>query len=389
MISTLPYWKVKRELVRAWQKLVDPIDDFFERQLLTICYDRFLRGRSKITQGSVPLGENVAIYVVYSPRGLGQSHFNTLREMRKSRVAPVIVANHPLSANDKNLLISKVSLIIERPNIGYDFGGYRDGILHLSSQLLNFRRLYLLNDSAWMIDSKKNWFDDVESLVCDFVGASSHFTMPLCSVENFARFEWSYSEEGKKFHYQSYALCFGKNMLKDPEFLAFWKKFKLSRIKKRTISRGEIGLSQWVIKNGYTHGATCSTKNIEWELHALSVGSLKREVQSLVIPADTYLPYLISNLMNLPDQDDLYRQEVVKAILLTICRVGFIYCAPLFVIEQRGFQFVKKSPVTLSRHGADNMLKILSQLEGPMAKVAFEEAKELYKSKFGNVTIAV
>lgn len=389
MTSTLPYWKVKRELARAWQKLIDPIDDFFERQLLTICYDRFLRGRSKITQGSVPLGENVAIYLVYSPRGLSQSHFNTLREMRKSQVAPVIVANHPLSSNDKSLLVSKVSLIIERPNVGYDFGGYRDGILHLSSQLLNFKRLYLLNDSAWMIDSKKNWFDDVESLIYDFVGASSHFTMPLCSVENFARFEWSYSEEGKKFHYQSYALCFGKKILKDPEFLAFWKKFKLSRIKKRTISRGEIDLSQWVINNGYTHGATCSTKNIEWELHALSVSSLKREVQSLVIPADTYLPYLISNLMNLPDQDNLYRQEVVKAILLTICRVGFIYCAPLFAIKQRGFQFVKKSPVTLSRHGADNMLKILSQLEGPMAKVAFEEAKELYNSKFGNVAIAV
>jgi hypothetical protein len=389
MSSTLSYWKIKRELVRAWRKLVEPIDEFFELHLLTMCYDRFLCGNSTITRGSVPLGENVAIYLVYSPKGLSQSHINTLKEMEKSQVSPVLVTNHPISFSDRNLLMPKVSTIIERPNIGYDFGGYRDGILHLASELFKFKRLYLLNDSAWMIDNKENWFDKVESLDYDFVGASSHFTMPHSSVKNFARFAWSYSEEGKAFHYQSYALCFGKKILKDPRFLEYWRKFKMSRVKKRTISRGEIGLSQWVMQNGYTHGATCSTKNIESELRDLSVGDLKRELQSLVIPADTYLPELIANLLTFSDEDDWYRQEIVKAILLTICRVGFIYGAPHFAIKKRGFQFLKKSPVTLSRHGADSMLKILSQLEGPLGKVAFEEAKELYKSKFGNIPIEV
>jgi len=40
--------------------------------------------------------------------------------------------------------------VIERPNFGYDFGGYRDGILLLEAWGIAPERLLILNDSIWM-----------------------------------------------------------------------------------------------------------------------------------------------------------------------------------------------------------------------------------------------
>ncbi|MCY4336191.1 MAG: hypothetical protein OXC60_16150 [Litoreibacter sp.] len=207
-----------------------------------------------------------------------------LKEMTSAGISPLVVSNLPLNEENRAKLAQSSALILERPNVGYDFGRYRDGVLELAAQLSTLDRLWLLNYSVWSVHQATSWFDDARSLKTDFVGATSNFAMPRVDPHRFREITWDFSFEHKIFHYASYALGVGSAILKDPDFLKYWNKLEIRNDKSRTVRRGEIGLSQWVLARGFSHGATYEVDKLDAELARMDDAEIDKIAQELIFP---------------------------------------------------------------------------------------------------------
>lgn len=140
-------------------------------------YDLVTSRAIKRSVGAVPLGRDVAIYLIFPSSGVLTSHLYMLQKLRKSGISPIVVSNIPLNAPDREKLSDFAARIIERPNTGYDFGGYRDGVLEISEHLAKLERIWLINDSVWLVPQAQNWFEQVRTMNEDFVAATSNFSI--------------------------------------------------------------------------------------------------------------------------------------------------------------------------------------------------------------------
>ncbi|NHM19294.1 hypothetical protein G0Q02_14155 [Epibacterium mobile] len=75
------------------------------------------------------------------------------------------------------------------------------------------------------------------------------------------------------------------------------------------------------------------------------------------------------------------RHDRYNVILVAIARQSIGYALPYFNLHYKKFQFIKKSPLKLSRRGAEATLQIMAELDGPMAKHALIEAQHLFSER--------
>ena len=377
-MKKLPLWKLRREAKRAVRQIVGLPGLTWEYLFLRPLYDRRTSRQMVVHEGARPVVGEVAIYLVYAPQGLLGSHHDMLAQLAADGITPVVVSNLPLSGADRETLLAQSALVIERPNVGYDFGGYRDAVLQLEPHLATLDRLYILNDSVWMIEAPQSWFQQVRAAGRDFVGATSNFGIARLDAEDFRNLTWRYTPDHANFHYASYALAVGPNILQDPEFMAYWRDFRLSNNKKRTVRRGEIGLTKWVQAQGHSHCATCDVTDLDHEIEALDNTALDDLARHLVIPEDTRLTQQHAIALQSDPMTEAGRRDRIQITLMAVARQAMGYAMPYFTLRHRDFQFVKKSPLRLSRSGAEITLEILSELDGPMGRRAHAEAQEMF-----------
>jgi hypothetical protein len=380
-MKRLPYWKLKREAKRVVHKMSGLPGVVWEYLFLRPLYDRKASREMVVYPGAKTITSEMAIYLVYAPDGLLGSHKDMLTQLAAEEIAPVVVSNMPLSQADREMLLAESALVIERPNVGYDFGGYRDAILQLAPYMVSLNQLFILNDSIWMVEAPQSWFSQVRAAGCDFVGATSNYGIKRADVDNFRDLTWTYTVDHPNFHYASFALAIGPRILRDPKFLQFWQQFRISNDKKRTVRRGEIGLTQWVLSRGYTHTCTCDVLGLDRELEAIDNATLHEIACNLVIPEDPRLERKRVEVLNSDPDTAEGRQDRIQIILMTVVRQAMGYSMPFYTRRYRGFQFLKKSPLWLSRNSSDTMLEILAQLHGPMGRQAVQEARELRRRK--------
>jgi len=380
-MKKLPLWKLKRELKRALRQIVSLPELTWEYLVLRPLYDRKFARMKVVYDGLKPITGEIAIYLVYAPTGLLNSHRDFLSLLAVDGITPVVVSNLPLSTGDRDQLLAQSAMVIERPNIGYDFGGYRDAILQLAPDLHKLERLYILNDSVWMVDAPQSWFEQARTAECDYVGATSHYGLKRFNANEFKELSWEYTPTDPNFHYASYALAIGPNILQDPEFIEYWRKLRLSNDKKRTVRRGEVGLTRWVRDHGYSHCATCDVGGFDQEIAALDDMTLDLVARNLVILEDLQLIGFLDEVLQSDPKTSEGRRVRIQIILMAVVRQAMGYAMPYFTLHYRDFQFVKKSPLRLSRRGAETTLHILSQLEGHMAQHAHSEAQEMFAQR--------
>lgn len=374
-MKKLQLWKLKRELLRLCHNTLSAPRQAWEYLTLTTRYDLKAARRRKVHSGEMPLRNEAAVYLIFPAKGLLASHLDMLRQLNDHGISPILVSNLPLCQKDLATLQPLCTRIIERPNIGYDFGGYRDGILNLAPVLPDLDRLYLLNDSCWMIDRTRSWFDEVRDADVDLCGASAHLGLRPHEVRKIV---WSDKTEHPRFHYTAYALALGKNILRDAAFLGFWRKFHMSNDKSINVRRGEIGLTQWVLRQKrYSHTASCALTDLDKEIAALGDDELDAVTRNLVISVHPKLRVRRDEILNQPASSPEGRADRIKFILTTVTSAGLSYALAFYTVRSRGFQFVKKSPLWLSRSGSDTMIALLDDLTGPMAQNAAREARNL------------
>ena len=154
-------------------------------------------------------------------------------------------------------------LYIERFNYGRDFGSYKTGVLRIQKQigLSNIPRMLLLNDSVFYLEKETPAFlEKLLSSNIDVLGATENFEI--------------------RRHLGSFAISIGNSVLRNPKFLTFWQKYRLSDLRTRVIRKGEMNLTKVLEK--------CATSDNQFDA-IYTVKSVSHFLQSDLKNIDTAL----------------------------------------------------------------------------------------------------
>jgi len=361
-----------------WKRAVALPPKIIRRLFATSYYDLVLSKQTQTHAGKVAWSPHAAVFLIFPRDGLKPSHLVTLRYLAAKGYAPVVVSNIPLGDADRASVLNHCHRLIERPNFGYDFGGYRDGILALRNDFECLESLVLLNDSCWFpLPGTSDWIEDARAVGVDFAGATSNYGMAPQPQGAYAFDAWSYRSDNPHFHYCSFALHISQRLLRDKGFQRFWTDFSLTNDKLEVVQRGEIGLSQWVMRNGFSHASTLDISRFDADLAALEVERIREITQDLVIPEERELREAKAELLSRYDASEVWRKEAVRFILLTVAQTGASYALPEFAVRDKRFPFLKKSPLWLDRDAAESTLRIARSLEGIDGEAILAEAEAL------------
>lgn len=217
-------WKVRRELGRLGQqlkglgeRLTDPIK---QRRL-----DQTVAAGLLQMNGVVPPSHKIAIVLMYQPTGIADSLLMTCDWLAAAGYAPFVVSNAPIRIEDRARLAEVVWRAVERPNFGYDFGGYRDGLTCLTQWDVMPEELLILNDSIWLpMQSTTDLLKKLSAHPADIAGT----ILRTRKTEKFL---------------ESYIYRLRRSTLIHPAFTAFWSELRLTSNKYHVIRRGERGFS--------------------------------------------------------------------------------------------------------------------------------------------------
>ncbi len=376
-----PLWKIRREVLRLVTSVIMAPRNLLWYFGATRYYDHRLAQEKQEFEGQISLRDRVAVFVIYPAGGLAKSALLTLDHIHQSGYSAIVVSNLPLEDKDREAILARCSKYIERPNFGYDFGAYRDGILSIADQLPTLNRLVMLNDSAWYpLPNGTNWLNEAEALGLDFVGATSNYGTPRIKPESFQDQVWNYSTKHRNFHYCSFALSIGPKVLQDQAFAKFWSRFAIDNAKTRVVRRGEIGLSRWIIKQGFSHGCTCNPAELDKILNQLDDDRLLELCNNLIFAEhDRGLQKKLELLPALNQKAPDWRNTAHRLVLLAASVQGLSYSLADLTTKELNFPFLKKSPLRLSRDGSDCSMRLIDALPGPMGEAIRQEAAQLRK----------
>lgn len=230
-MARVPRWKVKRELGRIRQQL-SAIPEAIWEPIAQARHDRELIQRWPVSSGDHPALGKIAVILIFQPNGIAESLWRTLSHLSENEYAPFVVSNAPLLQKDVSRIASLSWRYMERPNFGYDFGGYKDAIRLIREWNIDPQRLLILNDSVWfpLVDGDET-IRRLETLDADIAGSILR-----------QRDEVSFLE--------SYIFSVSNSALHNEAFGAYWDQLKITSNKYKVIRRGERGFSVSMAKAG-------------------------------------------------------------------------------------------------------------------------------------------
>ena len=355
-----PWWKIRRELVRPFRQLKELPENIATRLFGSLYFDRFKK--VSVFAGGKKAGKKAAVFVIFPSAGHIQStHLRSIRFLTENGYSVTLVSNAPVNETSINRVLSEVSKFIIRPNFGYDFGGYRQGVLDLLGDSdVKLSHLMLVNDSCWFPTIRNSdWISKAEDEKKDLVGLTSNYGVSR-KWESNGEVDWNYSTSHKNFHYCSFALLFSERAIYNEKFQVFWKRFPLTSNKSRVVRRGEIGLTQLIIKHGLTHGETLKINSLDKRLQELSEKQSKEIFNMLIIPEHRHLKLAFDDLKNSPL---LTKEQVDGFILRSVAVQGASYGLAFYMNTSEKVPFLKKSPMRSDEDSKTKMLTIIDLLE--------------------------
>ncbi|MEH6774184.1 MAG: rhamnan synthesis F family protein [Cereibacter changlensis] len=297
-----------------------------------LAHDR-QRGKTvSVTDGRQGLQDELAVLLIYQPKGLLDSTLWQIRWMAARGVSIIVVTNAPLSATDRDRLAEIAHLVIERPNVGYDFGGYREGILQMLDRGIRPSALYLMNDSMWFPLSE-------DSDVLDRSRAAPEDIWGL-----FIDLDYQHRRKGdvSRQHIQSYFYRFSEKIIGSSDFERYWRRMPLINEKRIVIQLRELRLTSHFSNLGYSIGALHSWREVIDFLLTLNDEQMMRDIlqhQARVNPKDAILldPLLQDTCLTSLQIRDLLRDKIEKLDILSLT----IGLHPT-VMTSLGFPFLKK-----------------------------------------------
>jgi hypothetical protein len=180
------------------------------------------------------------IFALYTRSELTPFILNLFAAVRRSGFNLVVVSSGKLNAQSKESILDSCYLLIERVNLGRDFGAYKDGLAVLMDRVSDIERLVLMNDSLFFFERGLDEIIKQLDSHHDFVGLTEVFQ--------------------DHYHVQSFLLSFGSNVLQHRRFIRYWKKYRPIGTRRWSVHKGEVGLTRALTKAGFKpyilfHGA--------------------------------------------------------------------------------------------------------------------------------------
>ncbi len=173
---------------------------------------------------------NYVILVVFQKYGIGGDTLMLIDAFVAAKYHVILVSNAVLPLTQRAFLSKQCFSIIERRNIGHDFGAYKDGIAYLLRSQTPIERLVLMNDSVIPAATGLASFVKKLALLQDFGGATESY-LPL-------------------YHVQSYCMSFSGKVVADPVFQKFWQKYLPISNRDYAIRCGELVLTKRLLRAG-------------------------------------------------------------------------------------------------------------------------------------------
>ena len=314
-------WKIKRELGRMGQQLrgiSDRVTDPIAQRRL----DRTVAAGLPTTPGELAVVGKVGLFLLYQPKGISASTLETCRLLAKAGYSPLIVSNSPISNEDKQRLIPLAWQIIERPNFGYDFGGYRDGLTHLQQSGASPNELLILNDSVWLgIVPTTDLFARLDADPADIAGTILR-------------------DRGTERFLESYLFRLRRPALEHPAFVKFWTDLRLTSNKYHVIRRGERGFSAAMRSAGLRVSGVYKNANFLQKLTEQDDEFLRITLQYSAY-ADTKAENRSQELLNNYEPD--WRETVLQHFEDTLSKRQAYSSFPYANVHLTGYPFLKKS----------------------------------------------
>lgn len=329
VIRMIPGWKIKRELETLRQQI-----QAIPERLIGRARQRRLDSKFpdvfRVLNGIAPLGNKVAIFLVYQPRGMSASVIATCRHLTQRGYAVLLVANSPVSSKDQDALDSWVWRFVERPNFGYDFGGYRDGLHLLWHWSVSPDCLIILNDSVWFpLSSGETMLQSMEDSDAKFVGALRHVEHPGIDAAHAGIF-------------LSYFFLIKRPVLTSTVFVDYWNHYVSTSNKYLTVRRGERGFSRTLFATGIPSEGIYSRDRFVRAVEQQSSVFLR---QTLVYGAytDGDLERQRDELLGQHATSDAWREQALEHIRAVVAKRNFHSSFCYASIRLLGIPLLKKN----------------------------------------------
>ena len=185
--------------------------------------------------GEVPLGPRVCVYAHWDGAGEVREHvLHHVRSLADAGVSVVFVTNagHLRPAAMAALKLVCAGVIVRR-NVGYDFGAWREGFAQLGLPRANTSMVLMANDSVY--------------------GPLRPLDALLSRVDFGVADAWGCTESWQsRYHLQSYMMAFSPRVVGSDAWRDFWAGVRPTWAKVWLIRLYEIGLTQRLMRAGFT-----------------------------------------------------------------------------------------------------------------------------------------
>jgi hypothetical protein len=321
------WWKLKREINRLGLQ-VSELRPYFQGPLNRLYYDQFKRSEVVISEGDQGAKKNAAVVLIYQPNGILPSTVQQLDHLIAHGITPVLVSNAKLADADRILLRRKCLFVLERPNFGYDFGGYRDAILEFLDRGLSVQNLFVLNDSIWFPIRPD----------CTLLETAMKDEADLFGI--------FYSRKSKKrshWHLHSYFYRFSARVVESPAFRRYWSKMPLYTGSKRIVIRQfETKLTAYFLSKGFTADSLIKDDDVRRATRELDNADVHKLLE-YNIRADPLSRSIFRSLEGLTPADQGWRSKVESLVMHSKFGNYFLNAHPLVFLDGLKSPILKKN----------------------------------------------
>lgn len=325
--------KIVRELVRIKDQISSWFMHLYEPYFRWQYQKKFEKYIDLYANGKHVLTDKVAVFLIFQPQGLAPSTLLTLSHLHRKGYSTLLVSNCPMSQDDILKALPLCWRIMRRPNFGYDFGGYKDGIKAATDTHKTMVQLLIMNDSIWFpLNSHCDLLDRMEANPAGFLGA-----IKLTPVRDLEKIN------GKKRPFMgSFFWHFKQPIIAGAAFKNFWHNYKQTSSKYATIRRGERYFTHHMLDSGVHGECMYSREQFDTWLAKTSGIDLAMLLAELCT-TDSNLATK-QKLLCASYQDNKIWDAQAKDLARAITESQNIMAtAPLFMVKQMGLPFIKKS----------------------------------------------
>ncbi|MDY0361096.1 MAG: rhamnan synthesis F family protein [Desulforegulaceae bacterium] len=199
------------------------------------------------------------IFVHYNKyNSLSQYVVYTLEKMHNLFEFVIFVSNSRLDKQDEKKIKKYSHKVIQRENLGYDFGAWKDTFKTEGWDFFSqFDSVTLMNDTCFgPLFEMANIFETMENNKIDFWGITNHKNtkngMPITNQEI-------------PEHLQSYFLSFSKETVSSQIFKNFWENIEFFQDVRNVISCYETKLTKLLVDSGFKYQAWINTIDLKNE----------------------------------------------------------------------------------------------------------------------------